>query len=286
MLSTRSAKRLTLISLLLLLAGCTTKIAYHYLDFAMVWTIEKYVGLTSPQKTQLEDDLEAFHIWHRTTQLPLYADYLDGLKARLNQGTVTPTQMHAEVDQLQVYLDGSLAKLMPSIVTLAASLSDEQVDELLDSIAKDREKYRKEYVDVSEEALHKARVDELKSHLNLAIRRFTSEQKDSMFVWSQDLVPYESMTLRQQEIWGEELAEVLAQRADRAALDKGLRKLFFVHTDHWDPKLEAIVDQNQTKTYHFLANLLNSLSAKQQQRLNDRLDRYSEDFREMAVALD
>lgn len=281
----RIAKRLLLaVAVLFLLNGCATKIAYHYLDFALIWTLEKYVELDKPQKKKLKEEMEAFHQWHRSTQLPLYSSYMADFKSRYQQAPLTGNQMHAEVDQLQVYLDACIEHLMPSLVDLAASLSDEQVEELLANIAEDRADYRKKYIDVSTEELHAARVKELESNLNLVIRRFNKEQEAAMLDWSQGLVPYEKLTLAQQEIWGKELAEVLAQRDNREILETGLRKLIFVHTDHWDPELEKIVDENQEKSYQFLADLLNGLEGKQRARFIARVERFSEDFHEMSGA--
>jgi len=281
----KTLQRLTLtLTCLLLLNGCATKLAYNFLDWATLWYIESYVSLDAKQKQHAKDFLDEFHHWHRTTQLPRYALYMEGLQLRLSTGTLTGQQMHDETDQLQVLLETSLNHLTPLFVTLAASFSDKQVDELLASLAKERRKYQKQFVDVNEAKLHKARIEELKDHLQLAISSFNAEQQTLMQNWSHSLLPFESLTLKQQELWATELQQAMENRQDRAQLDKTLRKLLFVHTDHWDEELERRMDVNQEITYKVLAQLINSLTPKQRKKMNNKILGYVADFRELAVA--
>lgn len=282
----KNIKRLLLLGLCVAtLSGCATKMAYHYLDFVLLWYFEGYVKLDSDQKDYVKKELDEFHYWHRTSQLPRYALYLESLKIRLSTGKLTGTELHRDVDELQVLLDDSLAHLLPIMVEVVATFSDEQVEELLQSVAKDRDDYRKKFIDVDSEKRHKARIGELRNPLDLLISKYNDEQKGIMRAWSEHLVPFEKLTLKQQEIWGEDLAAVLKERNDKTKLDSGLRRLIFVHTDHWEPELQEIVDSNQATTYQAIADIINSLDAKQRSKMNTKLDNYAQDFRELAVAL-
>ncbi|WP_075188225.1 DUF6279 family lipoprotein [Teredinibacter haidensis] len=278
-------KRLGLSALcLLLLNGCATKLAYNFLDFATLWYIESYVNLDRQQKQYAKDYLDTFHDWHRYSQLPRYALYMEGLQLRIATGKMTGQQVHNETDQIQVFLDETLNYLTPMFTHLAGSLSDEQVAELMKSLQKERDQYQKDFVDVKGDKLHKARVDELKSHLSLGLSGFSQSQNQEMYRWSKSLLPFESLTLRQQEIWAEELLAALNKRDEKEQLNKTIRKLLFVHTDHWDEELERRMDKNQKITYDMLATILNSLTQEQRKKMNRKLTGYSTDFRELAVA--
>ncbi|WP_269748127.1 DUF6279 family lipoprotein [Enterovibrio coralii] len=56
--------------LTLFLSACTNQLAYNTLPFWIDYYLSDYVDLNSFQQKQLEEDLDAFHEWHRQTQLP------------------------------------------------------------------------------------------------------------------------------------------------------------------------------------------------------------------------
>lgn len=268
---------------LFLLNGCATKLAYNFLDWATLWYIESYVNLNTEQKKHTKNYLDEFHRWHRTTQLPHYALYLEGLQIRLGTNNMTGEMVHDETDTLQVFLDNSLNYLTPMFIELAATFTDKQVDELLKNLAKDRKKYSKDYINVDNEKLYKNRIDDLSDPLNMGgISGFNASQKALLRQWNESLMPFETLTLKQQEIWADELAQALDNRNDKPALEKTLRKLLFVHTDHWDEALEKRMDTNQDLTYDMLAQLLNSLTPAQRKKMNRKIDGYIQDFRELA----
>lgn len=281
---TLSRRLLLVVTCLFMLGGCATKLAYNFLDWATLWYIESYVNLDGKQKDYAREQLDKFHYWHRTTQLPQYALYLEGLQVKLNSGKLTGEMIHAETDQVQVFLDDCLKYLTPMFVELVATFSDDQVDELMASLAKERKQYQEDFVDVEGEKLHEARIDELTSQLSLVVSGFNKSQKARMHAWSESLIPFEKLTLKQQEIWAEDLHQAMLKREDRPALEATLRRLLFVHTDNWDPELEKRMDTNQALSYDMLADLFNSLTPPQRKKMNKKLTGFIVDFRELAMA--
>lgn len=270
---------------LFMLNGCATKLAYNFLDWALLWYIESYVSLDDKQKAFAKDYLDKFHHWNRSTQLNQYAEYLVGLKTRLTTGKLTGQQMHDETDELQVYLDRCLDKLTPLFIELAATFSDDQVEELMDNLEKDRKKYQKDYVDIDQAKLHKTRIEDLTDHLKYGgIGGYNADQKILLQQWTESLKPFEELTLKQQEIWASELKTALDNRSDRKQLEDTLRRLLFVHTDHWDSELEKRMDINQELTYDTLARLINSMTPRQQTKMLEKLDGFIGDFRALAGA--
>src|SRR5690606_3103687 len=104
------------------------------------------------------------------------------------------------------------------------------------------------------------------------------EQKAKVDTWSKTLEPFEELNLQQQKIWGEKLAEILAQRQNQDVLLTGLKGLVFHRTDDWQPELEKILDRNQEMTYEVIAELLNGLNEKQRGHLKRKFDDYIQIF--------
>lgn len=283
---TTSAARLSRWPLILLmlvaLSACTTKMAYNFLDWAIEWKVQRLVKLQGEQKILTQKAIKEFHQWHRTTQLPQYADYLRQLQTRLNQGPINAEEIHAETDKIQLLVDQSVNKVLPDATEVLAMLSDDQVKELLNSVAEEREEYKDDYVDLSRRKLEKKYVKEFTKHAEEWLGDLTKEQKAKVATWASELKPFETLNLEQQKIWENDLAKTLANRQDKTALLAGLKNLMFHRTDNWQPELEEILDHNQALTYELIAELVNGMEKKQRERMNERIDEYVTLFGELA----
>ncbi len=83
----KGAKTVTAILLGCLLAGCSTlSLTYNFADWIMLWRADHYFDLSSDQREILEERLAHLHAWHRTQELPLYADFLRQIQQNLHNG--------------------------------------------------------------------------------------------------------------------------------------------------------------------------------------------------------
>ncbi|MDY6841774.1 MAG: DUF6279 family lipoprotein [Pseudomonadota bacterium] len=91
-----------ILALALGLVGCSsTKLAYRYADWGIVWWVEDYVSLTSEQKQQLNSDIEQLRQWHCSTELPHYQAWLDELESDITNGP--PDQATIDYHQQQLF---------------------------------------------------------------------------------------------------------------------------------------------------------------------------------------
>jgi len=257
--------------------------AYNFLDWAIEWKVQRLVKLQGEQKILTQKAIKEFHQWHRTTQLPQYADYLRQLQTRLNQGPISAKEIHAETDKIQILVDQSVDKVLPDATEVLAMLSDEQVKELLHSVAEERDEYKDDYVDLSRSKLEKKYVKEFSKHAEEWLGNLTKEQKTKVTTWALQLKPFETLNLEQQKIWENDLAKILANRQDKAALLKGMKNLMFHRTDNWQPELKKILDHNQALTYELIAELVNGMETKQRERMNERIREYIQLFTELSA---
>ncbi|QVK23478.1 hypothetical protein KHX94_01450 [Shewanella dokdonensis] len=51
---------LLLLAALLTLSACSTKMSYHFLDWAIAWQLDDYVSLNKAQQQQFDQALQAF----------------------------------------------------------------------------------------------------------------------------------------------------------------------------------------------------------------------------------
>jgi Family of unknown function (DUF6279) len=265
-----------------LLGGCTTKVAYNFLDWAVAWKVQRLVPLDGELRQQAKTAIGEFHLWHRQTQLPQYATYLDELKIRLNADSpLTAEDIHAETDKVQLLLDQSLTFSLPYAVKLLGKLDQADTNELLKNIAEERDEYIDEYVDITLKKQIKKRNQEFIVYFKQWLSAPEPSQKAKIEAWAKTMEPYEQATAKQQLLWETRLAEVLKHRQNPEALEQGLNELMFYRTDNWDTQLQGIMDRNQQKTYSLIADLLNHLTTKQRRHLNKKLTDLAQTFREL-----
>ena len=63
----------------LLLAGCTVRLLYSWLDWIIPWKLDDYFQLTPVQRTLLDSELRGLLRWHRQAELPGYVITLRAL---------------------------------------------------------------------------------------------------------------------------------------------------------------------------------------------------------------
>jgi formate dehydrogenase maturation protein FdhE len=273
-----------LLIILTAIPGCSTKIAYHFLDNILSWQLNSYVDLQGEQKKLAQGHFKTFHAWHRLTQLPLYIEYLEGMQSLLDQENVSAKELHDASNELQDLIDISMQELLPALVEIFSTLSDEQVQELLENLDKDSEEYRDEYVDVTSKKQRKLRVEEIRSYVDRFIGRFSSQQKDLLSQWAESMQAYEALLLKQKQQWKSDVAAAMVVREDKTLLAEHLAGLVVYRTDDWDPELEAILDHNQELTFDMLAQLFNSRSESQRAKTRKKIQSYIETCRELHAA--
>ncbi|MEZ8143513.1 hypothetical protein A1OO_09435 [Enterovibrio norvegicus FF-33] len=115
------------------LAACTNQFAYNTLPFWIDYYLSDYVDMTSSQQKQLDQDLDAFHEWHRQTELP----QIQALLNQLRRDTVKPlsySQIGAYHQRANERVNASVEGLTPALVNLIRSLSDEQAAQWLSTM--------------------------------------------------------------------------------------------------------------------------------------------------------
>ncbi|WP_370979761.1 DUF6279 family lipoprotein [Agaribacterium sp. ZY112] len=275
-------KLLLATSLSLSLTSCSVKMSYQFLDEALGWQLGRYVDLDRDQNKLAKQFIDDFHLWHRHTQLPLYADYLDQLKVGLNDQVVTAKYLHDESNVMQDLLDQSMMKLLPEITEIANSLNDKQVEEVVERLTKERKEYKEDYIDASRSELKKRRLRDMKRYFDPFFGRFTKTQKKLFDDWEAQLEPYEELMPVQQLNWQKDFLHAMTFRGQPEKLQAELKQLMLYRTDNWDSELQRRLDYNQDITFEMLAKLFNSRNEKQKARLAKKFDQYAEDLRELA----
>ena len=274
---------------LLLLGGCSAvRVGYNQAPTLAWWWLDGYMDFDATQAPKVKDTLAQWFAWHRSTQLPDYADLLAAAQQQVMQ-PATPAQVCRWNDDLRVRLNAAFAQGVPLAADLLPLLKPAQLAQL-------ERRYRKSNLEFEEDFLQqpderqKAAIKRTVDRAEMLYGRLDDNQRrliaagvaGSPFdptAWYAERQALQSQTLQA-------LARLTAggpARADRESNLAGLKALA-------DRVLRAppgpYRDYQQRLTDYnceFIARLHNSTTPKQRLAARDRLHGWEEDLRVLAA---
>ncbi|TYC59317.1 DUF3549 domain-containing protein [Marinobacter sp. BW6] len=195
------------------LVGCSsTKLAYRYADWGIVWWVEDYVTLTADQKQQLNNDIEHLRQWHCSAELPRYQAWLDELEADVSNNLPDQATVEYHQQQLFSFFPSLLERATPVAANLLSSLSDEQVRELADNMVQSQQEMENEFLADSPQATAKARAERTAERVGRWLGELNGEQRDIVRQWSANRGAQTEIWLQGRRNWQLALLEVLKRR--------------------------------------------------------------------------
>ena len=114
-----------------------SKVAYNNLLPQIILTrIDSYFDLTSAQANYLKSRIAVHHQWHRTTQLKAYLADLKDSRDRF-AAKLTPADLDWLTGRLTVHRNAIFARIIPDLVNVLQTLSDDQITYLQKKLAKE-----------------------------------------------------------------------------------------------------------------------------------------------------
>ncbi|SFN61798.1 DUF6279 family lipoprotein [Marinobacter pelagius] len=183
-----------LLTMALLSACSSTRMAYRYADWGVTWWVEDYVTLTGGQEQQLAQDLDNLRQWHCTAELPRYRQWLAELVRDTRSADLDREKVSYHQQRLFDFLPGLLEQAAPTATNLLASLSDEQVAELARNMARNHGEMEEKFLLDSPEARAEARAERTMERIGNWLGPLNPRQQRIAREWSESRG-------RQTEIW-------------------------------------------------------------------------------------
>ncbi|HZV99833.1 MAG TPA: DUF6279 family lipoprotein [Methylophilaceae bacterium] len=273
------------IVLLFCLQGCSAiNLTYNQAPPLIVWWLDDYFDLNPVQKSALKSELASLHAWHRSNELPLYAEMLDHLKT-ISAGDLRQDQVCAAVDQIRNRTKVFYVHAEPVMVSLAAGLTEQQFDTLQQRYAKKNKEWREEWVEGSAQDLEDYRVKRATQRLEAFYGGLTSQQEKilrSNIAASKfnPEISYVELLRRQQDTF-QVLQSINANKNDPAKSGMLAHEYFERLASPPSPQYRKYVDMLTFYTCKTVAEIHNSASTKQRARLATKLEDYSNEFKRM-----
>lgn len=277
-----NAPRILVLALLcLLLAGCTVRFAYNNLDWLVMRWVNQQISLNDEQDRALRAELAELIVWHCTEELPRYTEDLLTLNQELAEPGLDANRLADFGLKLNEHGTRLTDRATPAFVNLMASLDDQQVLELVETLEDSNQDFIDDYVDIEPDALKRKQVQIMERGLRRFIGRVNGDQRERLFEWAAGLEPSSEQTLDQRLAWQSRLIAALGVRDDEQAFAQAMEGVLGSEAD-WPEDYQALMMRNRVRSYELLVDLYALASDRQRQRLHNRLDRFARDFERLS----
>jgi len=269
----RFAARSVVVFVVCSLTGCSLLYSYRNIDRYIRWWLDDYIAWDGFQESQLRMRLALRLEWHKKTQLPRYRDWLETIDRSLNDD-VDVAQLAQAADQLQSFWHETAAHSQTEIHAQLASLSDNQVRDLLTAIREKQAHLKNEYDDMTLAELAKKRKREMTKTIKYWLGPLDDNQIALIHVWALRLPDGRSHWLNNRERWANAFAQALRHRHAPELFAAEIHLLFVTPQENWEPELRQLSHQNRESTLQLLTELHNSRTQKQRDFQHKRIEQW------------
>jgi hypothetical protein len=281
---TRTARVAVFVALAAVLVSCSfTKLAYNQADTAAGWMADDYFDLNGNQKTEFQERFARFHAWHRSEQLPDYAEFMRAARGRVQDG-LTSDEVLWFVDGIRTRYRTMARHGVPDAAALLATLSPAQIENMQRKWEKDNRKYVKEHkLNGTLEERQEYEAKRIAKHFKEWLAPLNSEQEQRVLAAVREMPDlgrerYEERLRRQKAF-----LEVLAHRnEDRQQFESRLADWL----TNWDrtrtPEYKKRYEASWRQRAELFASLERSLTAEQRNSSLQRMASYADDFTQLA----
>jgi len=276
-------KHLLILIVLLLLSACSSaRLSYGFLDNWLQWRIDDYVSLNAEQQVFANQQLKAFHRWHRQTQLAEYSVFIDRTAALIEQETINTKQLNTYLDQVSNFWDTSVEYLLPFGVELFQQLDASQKEELLSNIKRQQASFREKNGQLTLRQKQQERLDKTEKRLNQWLGSISPAQQKTVSDWVSRIQTMDDVRDQRQLVWNSAFSEFILREQNDVDLASA-RQLFIDAEQLWPASYTERFDQNKTLLLNMMIKIHGQLDQSQKQFLIRRLKNYRADFTHLAA---
>jgi hypothetical protein len=262
-------------------SGCTTKLAYDFLDWGLYWELKDYVKFTRDQRLLVKDEISQLIDWHRSEELPQYADQLEKLSKELKSG-ITVEQLEESYNNLRDSWQRIVIKTLPAAVDIISNLNDEQVNDFFEMlIEKEGDDAKKIEKGTNARTLKKREAYVSKKIVDV-IGKLNEDQKSLIAQWTLSMKPTKELSLAQAIQWRTRMQTVLAERHNEQQLENNLMVLFANPDQLRSASYRRVIEKNKRLIMQLLFDLNQTLTNQQRSKLVKKLKSYINDFRDLS----
>ena len=263
-------------------AGCGVGFFYNNLDHLIRWELDSVLAMTPDQEAFFKAEFATLWRWHRTHELPRYADDLGRWAERFG-GAATP----ADIDELFVTLEGWWLRLeakgTPFVAEFLRSLDDQQVSSLAQALQESNGDWEKQEKGKPIGAVRKAWRKDFEAIFKRFTGPLTQNQRALIADAAEHYQPERQLWADYRRRWQRDLFILLERRHEVEHFTVGFERLVKDQKTYYGEGFADVEAANEALVKSALVAALNQATPKQRQRLRDTLNDRSEELRTLAA---
>ena len=264
------------------ISGCTTKLAYDFLDWGLYWELKDYVKFTRDQRLLVKEEISQLIDWHRSEELPQYAVQLEKLSKELKSG-ITVEQLEEYYNNLRDSWQRIVIKTLPAAVDIISNLNNKQVNDFFEMLIEKEGDDAKEIKNSTNARTLKKREAYVSKKIVGVIGKLNEDQKSLIAQWVRGMKPTKELSLGHAIQWRTRMQTVLAKRHNERQLEKKLMVLFANPDQLRSPSYRRVIEKNKRLIMQLLFDLNQTLTSQQRSKLVKKIQGFTEDFRDLSV---
>jgi Family of unknown function (DUF6279) len=263
----------------------TFNVAYEHADWLLQRMASHYVDFDAGQKQALQTGFRNLHAWHRTQELPLYADVMDAAAKRMERGLRRDDvvwMVRSVTERWQVtsrHLAGDLTPVL-------ATLTEEQVAQMERKLAEDNAKFAKTQLSPDIRKADKHRADWLNDQIVRWIGELTPAQKDRVTLAVKQTEDFPALRLAERRRRQANFLQLVRHTHDTRALGAALNDMLSTPREGAEEAYRRSAIHYEEQMVQLVLDLDRTLSPEQRSTAAARMRRYAENFRALAAKKD
>ena len=262
-------------------SGCTIKLAYNFLDWGLYWELKDYVKFNRDQRLQVKNEISQLIDWHRSDELPQYADELEKLSIGLESG-MTVEQLEKSYDNLRDSWQRIIIKTLPAAVDIISNLNDQQINDFFDMLIEKEGDDAKDIKSGTSARTLEEREAYVSEKVSDVIGELNEVQKALIAQWARRMEPTKEFSLVQAIKWRTRMQAAIAQRHDEQQLEKNLMVLFANPNQLRSANYRRVIEKNKHLVMQLLFDLNQTLTSQQRSKMVKKLNGFIADFRDLS----
>ena len=262
-------------------SGCTIKFAYNFLDWGLYWELKDYVKFNQDQRLLVKDEISQLINWHRSAELPRYADQLEKLSIGLESG-MTAEQLEESYNNLRDSWRRIVIKALPAAIYIISNLNDQQINDFFEMLIEKEGDDAKDIESGTSVRTLKEREAYFSDKIVDVIGQLNEDQKALIARWARSMEPTKALSLVQAIQWRTRMQVAIAERNNKQQLEKNLMVLLANPDKLRSAAYQRVIEKNKHLVMQLLFDLNQTLTNQQRTKLIKKLDGFIEDFRDLS----
>jgi hypothetical protein len=280
--SIRIRRSVAAVFLLGSLAACGTQFVYNLLGWLTHYYLSSQVSLDGPQSSELRANLREFFVWHRRTELPRYASFLERFAGAAERPLVRE-QLESGSGEIESFVRASITHGAPDAARWLNGLRAEQVDELFANFEKKEQESRAEHCGIEPSRRREKSVERFIENVEDWTGRLRRSQRELVAARLARTTGDPCLDLSAQERSRIEFRALVDRHRGQPDFADRIASFLTRPEDRWEPAYAKAYAANRAIIFDLMADLDHTMSAEQRRRAISRLRDFARNLRRLAA---